>query len=331
MPDTSLAATARQVVADRPNDAELIRVLQNSLYPGARPESIRLVLAWCKSTGRDPMKKPIHIVPMYVKDAVTGRGDYRDVLMPGIGTYRSDAAVTGQYAGKSEPEFGPTITQNFDGMEVSFPEWCRVTVHRLVGGQPRAFTAREFWVENYATGKEKKGVNDMWKKRAFGQLAKVAEAQALRMAFPDETGNTNTSEEMEGKSFEGVTIEQEPAAPKAAASVAAPAARAKPAPAIEADPLPPLYEPDAPYAARLDDLCDRLAAEKDGQKWTLILTGGLDAAESADEVAAIQGLPDVHTAMQKAPARNKADMQVAFATAFRRVMPTEAEAAGMET
>jgi phage recombination protein Bet len=191
-------------------DDEAIRVLQNSLYPGARPESIRLVLAWCRATGRDPMKKPIHIVPMYVRDAVTGKGEMRDVLMPGIGTYRSDAASSGQYAGKDEPEFGPDTTREFDGMRVTFPLWCRVTVRRFVHGDARLFTAKELWVENYATGKEKKGVNDMWRKRPYGQLAKVAEAQALRMAFPDETGSTNTQEEMEGKIFDGVTLDASP-------------------------------------------------------------------------------------------------------------------------
>src|SRR6185437_1849810 len=84
------------------SEEDAIRVLGNSLYPGARPESIRLVLSWCKATGRDPMKRQIHIVPMYVKDAITGQGGMRDVLMPGIGTYRTDAANSGAYAGKTE-------------------------------------------------------------------------------------------------------------------------------------------------------------------------------------------------------------------------------------
>ena len=190
---------------------EALRVLGNSLYPGARPDSIRLVLAWCKATGRDVMKKPIHIVPMWVKDAATGKGEMRDTLMPGIGTYRSDAASTGQYAGKSEPEFGPDVTGKVGAISMTYPKWCKVTVQRLVGGQVRGFTALEYWLENYATaGRDQQEPNAMWRKRPYGQLAKCAESQALRMAFPDETGNTNTQEEMEGKSFDGPTIDARP-------------------------------------------------------------------------------------------------------------------------
>ena len=95
----------------------------------------------------------------------------------------------------------------------------------------RSFTALEYWVENYATAKrDTSAPNAMWARRARGQLAKVAEAQALRMAFPEFNGGTPTAEEMEGRfpdaapepprqgsrldqandAFHGTTIEAEP-------------------------------------------------------------------------------------------------------------------------
>lgn len=210
------------VKSDSQEERQLIEVLGNSLYPGAKPESIRLVLAWCRATGRDPLRKPVHIVGMSVK---VGKDKYewRDVIMPGVGTYRTDASRTGQYAGKSEPEFGPTRTERLGNVEVTFPEWCRVTVKRIVDGRVCDFPAKEYWMENYATaGRDSEAPNSMWKRRAFGQLAKCAESQALRMAFPEETGNTNTAEEMEGKTFDGVTIDAKPE----------PVSRAVPAPEI---------------------------------------------------------------------------------------------------
>lgn len=187
----------------RASEAEIIDTLCASVYPGARRESALMVLAYCKAAGLDPMQKPVHIVPMSVKDAKTGNNEWRDVVMPGIGLYRIQASRTGTFLGITEPEFGPTISGKMGGVSVEYPEWCRVTVRRqMANGQVAEFTAKEFWIENYATaGRDKPEPNAMWKRRPFGQLAKCAEAQALRKAFP-EVGQQTTAEEMEGKEFD---------------------------------------------------------------------------------------------------------------------------------
>lgn len=177
-------------------DDELIPVLRSSLYPGAGDDSIRMVLGYCRAAGLDPIQKPVHLVPMRVKKVGGGRDDYewRDVVMPGIGLYRVQASRTGELAGIDEPEFGPDAAMpGVQGANV--PEWCRVTVYRVIGGQPRAFTAVEYWLENYATVSKDSAVpNAMWKRRPRGQIAKCAEAQALRKAFP-ELGSQPTADE----------------------------------------------------------------------------------------------------------------------------------------
>lgn len=176
-------------------ESELLDVLSSSLYPGANSASIRMVLGYCKAASLDPMQKPVHIVPMWDSKAEK----MRDVVMPGIGLYRTQAARTGEHVGTDEPVFGPLIELKFGDSEIQIPEWCRVTVYRLKGGQPRAFTATEYWMENYATAsKNSIAPNTMWKKRSRGQIAKCAEAQALRKGFP-EVGSQPTAEEMEGK------------------------------------------------------------------------------------------------------------------------------------
>jgi phage recombination protein Bet len=178
---------------------ELVRVLGNSLYPGASAESIELVLGYCEAGGFDPMQKPVHIVPMW--DGKAKR--MRDVVMPGIGLYRTLAARAG-CAGITEAEHGPDVTEAIGGVEITYPQWTRVTVkRRLVTGEIVDFTAREFWKENYAVkgGPEKSiAPNAMWFKRPYGQLAKCAEAQALRKAFP-EIASQPTADEMEGKTL----------------------------------------------------------------------------------------------------------------------------------
>ena len=186
------------------DDTKLMSVLESSLYPGASHDSIRLARSYCDAAGLDIMQKPVHLVPMW--DSKAGR--MRDVVMPGIGLYRIQAARSGEYAGVSEPEFGPDVSGSIGGAQITYPQWCKVTVRRrLAGGQIVEFTAKEFWVENYAVrgGKEKSiAPNTMWQKRPYGQIAKCAEAQALRKAFP-EIGSQPTAEEMEGKQIiEGV-------------------------------------------------------------------------------------------------------------------------------
>jgi len=183
------------------DEKELIEVLRNSLYPGAQDASIKLVIGYCKASSLDPMKKMVHIVPMW--DSKVGQN--RDVIMPGIGLYRTDAARTGQYAGISVADFGPDITENIGGVEITYPQWCRVTVSRQFSpGQVAEFTATERWKENYATkgGKDRSiAPNTMWSKRPYAQLEKCTEAQALRKAFP-ESGSQPTADEMEGKIIE---------------------------------------------------------------------------------------------------------------------------------
>jgi phage recombination protein Bet len=191
------------------DEARTIEVLQSSLYPGAATQSVRMVLAYCQASGLDPFQKPVHLVPMWDSKA----GQMRDVVMPGVNLYRTQAARSGQFAGMTEPEFGPERTDRIGGQEITYPEWCRVTVRRLMaGGHIAEFTAREFWLENYATkgGKEKSiAPNAMWTKRPRGQIAKCAAAQALRIAFP-EIASQPTADEMEGKTLHTDEVIAEP-------------------------------------------------------------------------------------------------------------------------
>lgn len=195
------------------DETELLEVLESSLYPGASRQSIKMVLGYCRASGLDPMRKPVHIVPMWDNKAKR----MRDVTMPGIGLYRTDAARTGEHVGTDEPIFGPMVDYDLSGIKVTVPEWCKVTVYRLKNGLKCAYTATEYWIENYATaGKDSTAPNNMWKKRGRGQLAKCAEAQALRKGFP-EVGNQPTADEMEGKTLDmgPAEVVQPPIAPPA--------------------------------------------------------------------------------------------------------------------
>jgi phage recombination protein Bet len=191
------------IIQERGILPEVFSALKNSIFPGASDESVVMAWDYCAARQLDVMLKPVHLVPMYIKDKQNGdRGAMRDVVMPGIGLYRIQADRAGNYAGMSAPVFGPDLTQNLQGTEVTFPEWCEITVSKLMGERLVSFTAREYWIENYATaGRETKAPNAMWQKRPRGQLVKCTEAQALRKGWP-ELGAQPTAEEMEGKEID---------------------------------------------------------------------------------------------------------------------------------
>jgi phage recombination protein Bet len=214
---------------------EVVASLTNSLYPGAQPASVAMVLAYCAAAKLDPMTKPVHIVPMSVKIG-KDKYEWRDVVMPGIELYRTKAVSTGCYAGQDEVVFGPDVTEKWGDTEVTYPQWAKVTVYRIVSGNRVPFTAIARWKECYATAKRDSALpNAMWQKRPYGQLEKCAEALALRKAFPDAIGAHNTVDEMEGKVIDMTRDEAPPAftVPQARAEPALPPPDAKPQPIVD--------------------------------------------------------------------------------------------------
>lgn len=170
------------------------RTLCLSLFPGANPNSVLMVIDYCAARKLDPLKKPCHIVPMEVK--VGQSYEWRDVVMPGIYEHRTTAQRTGEYLGHSKPEYGPLVEQN----GVTAPEWCDFVVYRW---NPLAQMRAEYPVtvhfrEVVATKKDGKA-NSRWTKAPIQMLTKCAEAAALREAFPDELGGQMTAEEMDGQ------------------------------------------------------------------------------------------------------------------------------------
>jgi phage recombination protein Bet len=198
------------------------RVLTEAIWPGAKSaDSIMLALSYCASRGLDPMKRPVHIVPVY--NSVLKREV--ETVWPGISELLTVASRSKQFAGVDEPRDGPIETRTFqstyqdrDGntvtnaKTVSFPLWSSVTVYRLVQGVRFAFSQPVYWLEAYARqGFRSEVPNDMWSKRPRGQCHKCALAASLRLAFPEDIGGDYSAEEMEGREVGsgGVIIDHE--------------------------------------------------------------------------------------------------------------------------
>jgi phage recombination protein Bet len=193
------------------------KVLVEAIFPAAKSvDAIVMALTYCKSRSLDPFKRPVHIVPMWD----SARGAMVETVWPGISELRTTASRTKGYAGCDEAQFGDRVTMTFSGrikekgdwkdakVDVEFPEWCRITVYRVVDGQRCKFVGPKVsWLETYATQGASELPNKMWQERPEGQLEKCAEAAALRRAFPEEIGNELTAEEMIGRNVHDLSVD----------------------------------------------------------------------------------------------------------------------------
>lgn len=183
------------------------KALVEAVFPLAKtPGAVVLALSYCKARKLDPFKRVVHIVPVWDKD----RGEV-ETVWPGIAEHRTTAFRTRQYAGSDPASYGTTVTETFTDkvktkagtenktVKVSFPEWCQLTVYRLVGGQRVPVPGpRVYWREFYSRIGRTVLPNDRWQRSPFQMIEKCAEAAALRRAFPEELGDEFTAEEAEG-------------------------------------------------------------------------------------------------------------------------------------
>ena len=177
------------------------KAIVETIFPSASStDSVVLALAYCKARNLDIFKRPVHIVPMWDNK----KKAFVETIWPGISEVRTTAFRTNQYAGADEATFGKEIERTFQGkygpVTVTFPEWCQMTVYRLVGGHKCKFVGpKVLWLESYARANNKFDAPK---------------------AFPEEIGNELTAEEMEGRDLhygaddaKDITPEQAPPKP----------------------------------------------------------------------------------------------------------------------
>lgn len=160
---------------------EQIELIKQTVAKGATDLELKLFLYQCQRTGLDPLSRQIHFIKRWNKKLGRDEGS----IQTGIDGYRAVADRTGQYAGSDDAVLG--------GID-KFPDTATVTVWKLVGGIRCPFTATARWSEYYP------GDGDggfFWRKMPQGQLAKCAEALALRKAFPQQLAGVYTHEEMQ--------------------------------------------------------------------------------------------------------------------------------------
>jgi phage recombination protein Bet len=141
-------------------------------------------------TGLDPFAKQIYMLGRWTKDGV------KQTIQTGIDGYRLIARRAADKAGETLA-YADTLWCGEDGqwrdvwLSSSPPAAAKVTVLR--GGHP--FSAVALWSEFVQTTKNGEP-NSMWSRMKANQLAKCAEALALRKAFPQDLSGIYTDDEL---------------------------------------------------------------------------------------------------------------------------------------
>jgi len=163
-----------------------IALIRSQIAPQAKDEELKLFLYQCQRTGLDALSRQIYCIH---------RGG-KMTIQTSIDGFRVIAERSGDYGGQSEPVF----QYNESGKLIS----CKISCFKFRGEQRyEASVGVAYWSEYVQEYNGKAG--GLWGKMPHTMLSKVAEALALRKAFPQDLSGLYTGDEMEQAS-EPVTV-----------------------------------------------------------------------------------------------------------------------------
>jgi phage recombination protein Bet len=168
-----------------PWSLEQIQLIKDVVAKNATDDELKLFLYRCKNLGLDPLKPgQIHFIKY---------GNSPGTIVVGIEGFRSRASTTGKLTGIKRG-----ILRDDKGKCTG--AWAEV--FRSDWKEP---AHEEVSLSEYNTGKSN------WARMPETMIKKVAEAAALRMAFPDQLGGVYTNEEMD-QANHGTVYPEQPSA-----------------------------------------------------------------------------------------------------------------------
>jgi phage recombination protein Bet len=168
---------------------EQIQVLKNTSCKGASDDDFMVYSHICARSGLDPFAKQIYAVMR--KNHRTGH--MQMTIQTGIDGYRLIADRTGKYSPGKEPTF------SYDGNGKLFSATAYIK-KQTQDGTWHEVSASAIYSEYVQVFDG--APSQFWAKMPHGQLAKCAEALALRKAFPKEMSGIYVKEEMDQASNE---------------------------------------------------------------------------------------------------------------------------------
>ncbi len=189
---------------------EQVALLKQTVAKGATDDELRLFIAVSGRCGLDPFTRQIHCVKRWSSDAQ----GFVMAIQTGIDGYRLIAERSENYDGQDAPQWcGPDGVWKDIWLSDDPPAAARVAVYRKDSRRATVGVAR--WKAYCQTKKDGKP-NSMWARFDAEQLAKCAEALALRKSFPQDLADVYTEEEMDqaqpervGRTARGVAADAE--------------------------------------------------------------------------------------------------------------------------
>lgn len=209
-----------QITTISEHSSGITQAIIDTFCRGLSQDEVMIFSHVCKRTGLDPALKQIYAVKR--KDSKLNREVM--TIQTGIDGYRLIAERTGRYA----PGRDPTFTYDEDKKLLKATSYVMKMTNDGTWHEVAASALYSEYVQtkrDYQSGRETP--TTFWIKMPHSQLAKCAEALALRKAFPAELSGIYTAEEMQQSDIEVVdvntgeaTIKQE--SPKVITRITAP-------------------------------------------------------------------------------------------------------------
>lgn len=164
---------------------------------------LELFAAVCERTGLDPFVKQIYAIKRTSRRKVRGNWIEEDTLtfQTAIDGYRTIAKRSGQYGGQDAAEWcGSDGAWTDVWLSSEPPVAARVAVWRKDVPRPFVGVARfDAYADRWPAkdGQDKGDLRNLWKTMPDNQIAKCAEALALRKAFPNDLSGIYVTEEMD--------------------------------------------------------------------------------------------------------------------------------------